>query len=1204
MRMKVLHTTVSAIALITALPLSAATLSGAFTNSSGLHGINLPNDGQNHPPSLGTLPPSNSGDLVFTQPTATSTPSNLTLPFYDAPTITSIRGRIVKVRVPSGFDHVSIERKTIRRSQPWAPLANQGCDNLAGGEVTFRLRTPFPKRLLRVVGHKVGAPDTVGATIKLTKFLADPNAASAPQAQLGGGGTVNLGAGLVSDSAVGNSISLGSGTSTAVATRDVVESDVWKLNGDRLYVFNPYRGLQVIDVTDPAKPALAGSLYMPQAGQELYLLDDNHVVLLTQNPLNFTWNAAPITTQQSGVVVCDVSTGKPQISASLLVDGDLLESRLVGTALYVAARVYSEGNWYGRPEIQVTGFDLSDPAQPVKRNTVIISEQDTNSYSYFGALQASDHFFLVGENVWTYDPATSTSDYRTQLNVIDISSPDGTVALTSQVRVDGTVADKFKMREHGGTLSVVSDHWGWWSGTGARHSHLENFSLADPAHPQSLGELDLGSNESLFATRFDGDRVYVVTFRQVDPLWIVDNSDPKTPKISGHVQVPGYSTYIEPLGDRLVTIGYANSKISVSLFDVADATAPKLIQQLPVSKNWAWSEATWNEKAFTVLPEEGLIMVPLTESWYWNWDDQTTTAPENGIQLVDFDRDSLTLRGRIPQAFAPRRSAVHRDAVLALGDSSLLTADIADRDQPAIVSDLSLAWRTDYVWRAGQYLVELGGNLRGDGNVLTVAPLDQPDETLSTLALGNDPVLGADYRDGYVYVLQRANPSWVKDGDSYQYVTPPAHLGIYNADSVPALAKTGETEITDGDNFLSYAPKFYWPNPGTLVLSSEGYYRYPFFRGPLYLGGGVITLGRADSVPIVNLGTAGSGLTLVGGANLGTPITTDAVNDTGRTIIGRSTTTQSATLTLAASNNIAIGDSYFWWPYWGQTDTKTFLALDVTDPKSPQFLGTTKVKAKTSASFSSVFTANGKLFFTHQHSWPWYGYILFADGNGAADGDSDATDADLKTLCGRHFLDVVDFSTPTAPVVREPVSAPGQLGGVAHDGGLLYTVGPDYATDGKPKRETNVVHASVYDGTTVGLLSTLDTGSYWPSVLTMEDRLFVFSIKPSAANHDNLANFTSLYEFGSGSQFRLLDEIIQTSGSPTVLGQTLLSQGYVGPGYAIQALDFSNPTSLTLRGTLSTGWVYPNLSRAIGNALDGFWFPLGTYGVFHAALPK
>ena len=86
-----------------------------------------------------------------------------------------------------------------------------------------------------------------------------------------------------------------------------------------------------------------------------------------------------------------------------------------------------------------------------------------------------------------------------------------------------------------------------------------------------------------------------MTFLRKDPLWIVDLSDPALPQIKGELQVPGWSTYIQPLGNQLVTIGISDSndwRVAVSLFDVKDAAKPSLLSRVPLGQNYSWSEAS------------------------------------------------------------------------------------------------------------------------------------------------------------------------------------------------------------------------------------------------------------------------------------------------------------------------------------------------------------------------------------------------------------------------------------------------------------------------------------------------------------------------------------------------------------------------------------------------------------------------------------
>ena len=91
----------------------------------------------------------------------------------------------------------------------------------------------------------------------------------------------------------------------------------------------------------------------------------------------------------------------------------------------------------------------------------------------------------------------------------------------------------------------------------------------------------LGKGERIYAVRFMGDKGYVVTFRQIDPLYTLDLSDPTAPKVVGELKIPGYSAYLHPVGEnRLLGIGREGASVQASLFDVSNMAAPQRLAQL------------------------------------------------------------------------------------------------------------------------------------------------------------------------------------------------------------------------------------------------------------------------------------------------------------------------------------------------------------------------------------------------------------------------------------------------------------------------------------------------------------------------------------------------------------------------------------------------------------------------------------------------
>ena len=428
---------------------------------------------------------------------------------------------------------------------------------------------------------------------------------------------------------------------------------------------------------------------MPAAGEQMYVLGTNYVVLLARDSCYGS---------DSRVIIVNVSGAIPTVVATLPVPGQIQESRLVGTALYVAANTYravadKSGNWeWGT---QISSFDLSQPESPAAKGNLWYA-------GYGNVISATDRFLFVvvtDGNNWNHS----------LVQCVDISSPDGAMEALSKISPAGRIDDKFKMNLNGEVFTVISSYWD----EARRQSinRIETFSLADPKAPRKLSNpgLEVGNGEQLHATRFDGDRVYVVTFFRIDPLWVVDLSNPAKPAIVGELQVPGWSTYIQPLGNRLVTIGIDNSnswRVAVSLFNVENPAQPSLIGKVPLGENSSWSEATYDEKAFSVLADAGLILVP--------YQGYLTNGYATRVQLIDLKLNDLTTnalvqRGAIEHQFQPRRATVYQDYLLSISGKELLTVDAADRDQPKVVAQTELAWSADRVFVQGDYVIAIAG---------------------------------------------------------------------------------------------------------------------------------------------------------------------------------------------------------------------------------------------------------------------------------------------------------------------------------------------------------------------------------------------------------------------------------------------------------------------------------------------------------------
>lgn len=231
----------------------------------------------------------------------------------------------------------------------------------------------------------------------------------------------------------------------------------------------------------------------------------------------------------------------------------------------------------------------------------------------------------------------------------------GSATYVASGEVEGQLLGQFAMSEHAGDLRVATTVEDW---TGTRPSE----SFVQVLRPQGdelvqIGKVGgLGLTERIYAVRFIGTQGYVVTFRQTDPLYVVDLADPTNPVVTGELKIPGYSAYLHPVGEGLL-LGVGQSATDdgrttgtqLSLFDVSDPANPIQLSVLPIG---GYSEVEWDHKAFLYWPEDGTIVIPVSPSW-GDCGPQIDclagqiTSPAGGVVVAQLEGTSLVARGTI-----------------------------------------------------------------------------------------------------------------------------------------------------------------------------------------------------------------------------------------------------------------------------------------------------------------------------------------------------------------------------------------------------------------------------------------------------------------------------------------------------------------------------------------------------------------------------
>ena len=364
----------------------------------------------------------------------------------------------------------------------------------------------------------------------------------------------------------------------------------------------------------------------------------------------------------STCIVYDISNrAAPKEIKRISQDGSFVSARLIGTELYVLSSYYI--NVYAQtkmediciPAVAVDGKSQNIPAADISITTNpepsylvvcginlddLTAEPDkkavlgggSEAYCTADSLFASRTVYSDDRPIrnWSEDIALVGADNNSSTEIYRFAIGDGKVEYKNSGKVAGEILNQFSMDQYKGYFRIATTQGQW----GKSSSNV--FVLNDKL--EVVGKVEnIAPKERIFAVRFMGDTGYVVTFEQTDPLFVLDLADPKAPKITGELKIPGFSTYLHPVTDTLLLgIGQNGNErgtvpgIKLSLFDVSDPAKPKEIDKLVIEGNCS-SEAMNNHKAFMVYPEKAIFGIPVLKYYsYVSYDGSTGSSSSNG----------------------------------------------------------------------------------------------------------------------------------------------------------------------------------------------------------------------------------------------------------------------------------------------------------------------------------------------------------------------------------------------------------------------------------------------------------------------------------------------------------------------------------------------------------------------------------------------
>lgn len=451
----------------------------------------------------------------------------------------------------------------------------------------------------------------------------------------------------------------------------------------------------VVDISDRSAPSVLSQTYIEGHFVDARSIDGVTRIVTSSTPrqLDFVYPTGgylidELVATATNRSIIENTTAADWLPSYMVTSGP--GSNDTGQPLVECGSVAHTEQFSGYGVLSVSTLDLRGDAVIDPALTASIQADGENVY-------ASGTNLFVATSAWNPQSSATTEIHR-----FDISGPSS-ASYSGSARVRGTVLNQFSMSENDGVLRVATTDQTDQIPTADRPSGIsESFVTTlqlDAAGLHQIGQVGgLGRGERIKSVRFIADTGYVVTFRQTDPLYTLDLSDPMNPRVVGELKIPGYSSYLHPIGDgRLVGLGQDATEqgwttgLQVALFDVGDPANPRQIQKYVIPNGW--SDAESNHHAFLWWPASNLLVIPLEDAGS-AWDAPEPGDYFSGATGIEITDGAITERGRIqhPRAnqvnpyddgywYAPNqilRALVVGDSVITVSRTGVATNALGD----------------------------------------------------------------------------------------------------------------------------------------------------------------------------------------------------------------------------------------------------------------------------------------------------------------------------------------------------------------------------------------------------------------------------------------------------------------------------------------------------------------------------------------------
>jgi len=510
-------------------------------------------------------------------------------------------------------------------------------------------------------------------------------------------------------------------TDTNIQVQGVDEADIVKTNGSYIY-YIANRKLNVFDITTN-EIILKEKIEFDKQDNiiEMYI-DENNIIVLsncskkdTKAKNGYTYN------NFVKIYVYDINTFN--LIREIETEGNYLSSRKIGNDIYVISNknAYSyilkeNVDEYVLPqykdsiisneyvEIQATDIAYFDDTENSTYMMITSFSLDkinekANIETYLGAgneIYVSKNSLYVANVEYTRNSVKDmlgvyyTIPQTTSIHKFKID--DGKINYVATGKVDGALLNQFSMDEYENNFRIT---------TTTNGENSENNLYVLDSNMNTIGKLTgLAKGERIYSTRSMGDKAYVVTYKTVDPLFVIDLSNPANPYVLGELKIPGYSSYLHPIGENYLlgfgedtvertytnwdgnesVTAYANG-LKMAIFDVTDYNNPKELYSVKIGGRGSYSELLYNHKALLFDLNEGIIAFPVSLYTENNGYD-LSGIPKYGTQefagalVYDISIEKgINLRGKIQHEYAQRIIRVE-DKLYTLSQQLIKTSDL------------------------------------------------------------------------------------------------------------------------------------------------------------------------------------------------------------------------------------------------------------------------------------------------------------------------------------------------------------------------------------------------------------------------------------------------------------------------------------------------------------------------------------------------